>query len=142
MRMLNRTLILLLIVALFPLYSVADEYPALTVHEGYVENERETTNNTARAVDLAHGLMDALGGKYDSSQSAIAAGNTQTVASAFGVSVHAFAAAASGGATVTWSGIVAVVTSGLKTAAEKEAALTAIGGTSLVDAYSSAEGIT
>ena len=87
------------------------------------------------AIDKAHDLMTALGAKYDASQSAISAGNTRTVASIFGVTVTAFA---TGGTTVAWAAIISAVTSTSMTNAEKESALTGIGGTSLVDAYESA----
>jgi len=135
MRMLNRTLILLLIISIFSTYSIADDYEPLTKYEIYVNIEYNKTVNAARGVDLAHGEMTDLAGKYNASEAAISSGNTQTVAAAFGVTVTAFA---TGGSSVAWSGIVAAVTSGLKTAQAKQDALTAYGGQSLLGAYESA----
>lgn len=91
MRIISKTLILLLIIALLPVFSFADNYQPLTTYSEYAENEYKKTLNAARGVDKQHSLMTELGAKYDSSQSAIAAGNTRTVAAVFGVTLTAFA---------------------------------------------------
>ena len=139
MRIFSKILLLLLIVscivALLPAVSIADDTDTVKNYRGFMEADYNKTLNAARGVDKAHDLMTALGAKYDASQSAISAGNTRTVASIFGVTVTAFA---TGGTTVAWAAIISAVTSTSMTNAEKESALTGIGGTSLVDAYESA----
>lgn len=135
MRILSKTFLLVLIIAILPAISIADNYESLNRAESLLVNQKERTLMGARRVDKAHSKMTALGGKYDSSQSAISAGNTRTGAAVFGVTLTAFA---TGGQSVAWAGIVSAVTSAGMTAAEKRAALTAIGGMSLVDAYESA----
>ena len=135
MRIFSKTLILLLMVAMLPMVAIADEHEPLNRAEDLLRRQSQRTLLAARRVDKAQALMTEFGAKYDSSQSAISAGNTQTVASAFGVTVTAFA---TGGQSVAWSSIVSAVTNAIMTQAEREAALTAIGGTPLLDAYVSA----
>lgn len=69
MQIINKALILLLIVALLPAVSVADDYVPLKTYEEYVERDKWKVLLAARGVDLMHSKMTALGGKYDSSKS-------------------------------------------------------------------------
>lgn len=131
----SKTLLLLIMVCMLPMLSMTDYNYSLHEAENLLDKQYKRTLNAARAIDLAHAKMDSLEDKYNTSQSAISAANRQTVASAFGVTVTAFA---TGGASVAWSAIISAVTSGMTSEAEKRAALTAFGGMSLVDAYSSA----
>ncbi|MDE0634348.1 MAG: hypothetical protein OXI43_00655 [Candidatus Poribacteria bacterium] len=143
MRIISKTLLLLLIVALLPAFSVADNYESLNRAENLLVGQEKKTWLAARRVDKAHTKMTELGNKYSASQSITSQANTQSVAAAFGVTVQVFAAAATSGASAAvsagLSGIAgAVITTSMTTAAEKEAALRSLGATSLVDAYESA----
>lgn len=128
MRVFNRTFvyITLILIAMLPMVSIATYNYSLHKAEILLRKQFQKTDFASREVNLTHGEMTDLAGKYNASEKAISDGNTRTVAAAFGVTTQAFAAAVTGGSSVPYSGIVTAVTSELKTKAEKKAALTEI----------------
>ncbi len=130
-----RNLFILLAAGLCFLYlSVAMDTETITFYRTDMLEKREEANTAADAVRLAHDKMVEIGAKYDASKDAFSGKNTQLVHEAYGVTKDVF----TGGDAGVLSGVVKAFTSTSMTEEEKEAILASLGGTPLVDAYTSA----